>query len=136
MGLGYENILFNGQTTRVYKKDWIEYIPGASYHAVKANFPGAGRSEVQGFTIDNYLYLGFGMNNNAQIRYKDLWRYNSSSNTWTQQADWPGVYGIDDAWYGNNTSSVGIFSYGTTGYLVKGSLNQFWRFTNSPFVIQ
>jgi Galactose oxidase, central domain len=136
MGLGYELTNFNGQTIRVYKKDWIEYTPGASYHAVKANFPGTGRTAAQGFIMNNNIYLGFGQNSNTQTRDKDLWRYSSSSNTWTQQADWPGVYGDDDAWYGGNSDNVGIFSVGSTGYLVKGGLNQFWHFTNSPFVIQ
>lgn len=136
MGLGYELINFNGQIIRVYKKDWIEYTPGESYHAIKANFPGTGRNEAQGFIMNNSIYLGSGENMNTQTIHKDLWRYNSSSNSWTQQASWPGVYGDDDAWYGNNPGSVGIFSYGTTGYLVKGCVNQFWHFTNSPFVAQ
>ncbi len=136
MGLGYETTNFNGQTIRVYKYDWIEYTPGSSYNAVKANFPGAGRIDAKGFVINNSLYLGFGQNPNTQTRFKDLWRYNSSSNTWTKQADWPGIYGNDDAWFGGNVDNVGIFSVGSTGYLVKGGLNQFWHFTNSPFIIQ
>ena len=135
MGLGYETTNFNGQTIRIYKNDWIEYTPGSSYNAVKANFPGTGRINAKAFVINNSLYLGFGQNLNTQTRFKDLWRYNSSSNTWTRQADWPGIYGNDDAWFGGTVDNVGIFSVGSTGYLVKGGLNQFWHFTNSPFVI-
>jgi Galactose oxidase, central domain len=134
MGLGYENVVFNGQTIRVYKKDWIEYTPGASYHAVKANFPGTGRTRTLGFIMNNSLYLGFGSNESSG-RFKDFWKYNSSANTWTQQADWPGAFDEGDPNAGYiSPRNVVIFSSGSRGYLVRGALNQFWHFTNS-FVV-
>ena len=134
MGLGYETTVFNGQTIRVYKKDWIEYTPGASYHAVKANFPGTGRSAALGFVMNNSLYLGFGSNLYSG-RFKDFWRYNASTNTWTQQAAWPGAFdeGNPNAGY-ISPRNVVIFSSGNRGYLVRGALNQFWHFTNSPVI--
>jgi hypothetical protein len=135
MGLGYENAIFNGQSIRVYKKDWIQYTPGSSYFGNMADFPGAGRGDAQGFIINNNLYLGFGRNITTKTRFKDLWRYNASSNNWTQQADWPGVYGFDDSTYGIPLNNLGVFSSGSNGYLVKGVLSEFWHFTNSLFVI-
>jgi hypothetical protein len=133
IGLGYEVLNFNGQEIRRYKNDWIEYTPGSSYHAIKANFPGTGRSSALGFIINNSLYLGFG---SATTRLKDLWRYNSNTNTWTEQAEWPGAFHENDPSAGYiSPRNIVVFSSGSKGYLVRGALNQFWQFTNSPFVI-
>jgi hypothetical protein len=134
MGLGYELINFNGQEVRLNRNDWIEYTPGASYHAVRANFPGAGRSFALGFTINNSLYLGFGSNS---TRLKDFWKYNPNTNTWTQQAGWSGAYDENNPNAGSiSPRNVVIFSSGNTGYLVRGALNQYWQFSNSPYVVQ
>ena len=124
MGLGYENINLNGQTIKRYKRDWLEYIPGSIYSIVKADFPGQLRRNAEGFVIGNTPYLGFGKNSTTY--FKDFWKYNVSSNTWTQQPNWPGTTSTVN-------NNLAVFSLGTTGYVAKGRLAEFWRYSNSIF---
>jgi hypothetical protein len=123
MGLGYEHLNLNGQKITLYKNDWILYSPSSSLSAVRASFPGQKRSAAHGFAINSAAYLGFGANSNGFLN--DFWKYNPSSNTWTQQASWPGTF--------TERNDFGGFSLGNTGYIVKGELAEFWRFSNSPF---
>jgi hypothetical protein len=124
MGMGYQNINFNGQPVKLYKKDWIEYTPGSAYSGIKANFPGAARGKAKGFVINNTPHVGFG--NNSSDYFTDMWKYNTTTNTWTQQPDWPTVPYIVDY-------NIGTFNLGTTGYLVTGAIAKFWRYSNSIF---
>lgn len=135
IGLGWETATLNGQSFRLYKKDWIQFTPGSAYAAVKANFPGIAREGGNGFVIDNNIYLGFGLNNTASNpsplpQLKDFWKYNTANNTWTRQADYPGFWIIGLA---DNVKNIGSFSVGSTGYIVTGALNEFYRFSNSLF---
>lgn len=118
IGLGYDVITFNGQKIRRYKNDWIKYDPSSTYSAVLAPFPGAKRS-ADGFVINNTPYVGLGYDGTNSLT--DFWKYNVSSNTWTQQETWPGQ------------GDVSTFSIGNVGYLVKRPLLQFWKFSNSMF---
>lgn len=58
----------------------------------KAAFPGTGRKEAASFVIGDKLYVGtgFGFESNAQRYFKDFWEYNSTTNTWSRKADFPG----------------------------------------------
>jgi N-acetylneuraminic acid mutarotase len=124
MGMGYDYISLNGQNIKRYKRDWLQYTPGSAYAAVMADFPGTARSMAKGFVINNMPHVGFG--NNSSSYFTDMWKYNPSANTWTQQPDWPTVPYIVDY-------NIGTFSLGTTGYLVTGALAKFWRYSNSIF---
>jgi hypothetical protein len=126
LGLGYSYLYLNGQQLKVYKNDWILYDPTSIYSAVKTDFPGTKRSYADGFILNDNIYLGFGYNNGYLT---DFWKYNTSNNSWTQQDGWPGTVAE-----GNNY--FGTFSLGNTGYMVHGDLAEFWKFSNSPFVIQ
>jgi hypothetical protein len=123
-GLGADVIFLNGQKITRYKNDWIQFTPSSNYYAVKANFPGEKRRTAQGFVINGAAYLGFGYDGENNLN--DFWKYNPSSNLWTEQASWPGTYG--------DHGTIGAFSLGNAGYAVKGGLEEFWRFSNSPFI--
>lgn len=122
IGLGFDIVTFNNQDVTLYKNDWVLYDPSSSYSGVLAAFPGAKRKKAKGFVINGAVYLGFGLN--ATTGFNDFWKYNPGSNTWAQQAGYPGNSTVNN-W---NTSA---FSIGSTGYVVKGNLAEFYRFTNS-----
>jgi N-acetylneuraminic acid mutarotase len=124
-GLGAEIIFINGQKITRYKNDWIQFNPSSSYYAVKADFPGEKRRTAQGFVINDEAYVGFGYDGENDL--KDFWKYDPSSNTWIQQASWPGSYS-------SGHGTIGAFSLGSTGYMVKGGIEEFWRFSNSAFI--
>jgi hypothetical protein len=124
VGLGYENATLNGQTLKIYIKDWIEYDPATGVSTPKATFPGAARGNATGFVIGSSIYMGFGKGINGY--FKDFWKYSTTSNTWTQQDNWPGVTQISNNMVG--------FSQGSTGYVIKAALNEFWQFSRSSII--
>ena len=56
--------------------------------SVKANVGAVGRSNAAGFSIGSIGYIGTGYNGTVR---KDFWRYDPSSNSWTQKADFGGT---------------------------------------------
>lgn len=121
-----DNLVYMGMGTdenNQKRNDWRVYSPSTGISGILASFPGAKRSAAHNFVINNSIYLGLGrVGNNASNT--DFWKYSPSSNTWTRQVDVPGETRIDYA---------GTFAIGSTGYLVKGGLNKFWKFSNSLF---
>jgi hypothetical protein len=128
MGLGYDVITLNGQKITGYKNDWMLYDPASGFAAVKADFPGGKRAGIKGFVINDAVYAGFGYTGSSSslVSFNDFWKYNTSSNTWTQEANYPGSAIT-------NRFNSSAFSIGSTGYVVKGDLAEFYRFTNSAF---
>ncbi len=121
LGGGYSEVNFNGTMVKLYKNDWLQFTPGSIFLAIKANFPGTRRSHATGFVINNIPFLGFGYNNQTSL--KDFWRYSPSSDSWTQEDSWPGTLSTKNVFGG--------FSIGSSGYVVKGELAEFWSFTRS-----
>jgi N-acetylneuraminic acid mutarotase len=73
-----------------------------------------GRAAPTSFVVNGKAYVGLGyvQTNSASIVYlKDLWEYNSVTNTWTQKADF-GVTGR----YGAYSFVIGNFAYCGGGY--------------------
>jgi hypothetical protein len=122
MGLGYVTNTINGIQVKAYIKDWVEYDPLTNTSTAKANFPGAGRSHAKGFVVDNNIYMGIGRG--VTGHFNDFWRYNPSTNKWSQQDDWPSIPESSE-------DNIATFSQGNTGYLVKAGLNEFWQFSRS-----
>lgn len=98
----------------------------------RTNFSGTGRHRASGFSIGNYGYIGSGHvnGNNFNISYKDWWKYDPSSDSWTQIADFP-VY----------TYGATVFATSANGYVGGGAgLNsEFYKYepvTNSWTAIQ
>lgn len=135
MGLGYVRTQFNGQWINVYKKDWLQYTPGSTWFAAKANFPGEGRRDALGYVLNGAVYLGFGVQSAPYERLKDFWKYNVLSNTWQQESDWPGTFLDVHGNYSSSPNCLSVFSDGSVGYAVKGNVNQLWRYSNSSLVI-
>jgi len=52
------------------------------------DFPGEARSGSFYFSVGSHGYIGTGSKNGTL--YSDFWEYNSSNDTWTQKADYPG----------------------------------------------
>lgn len=134
MGLGWESTTFGGQTFRGYKRDWKLITIGSAWGATKANFPGDLRNFPEHFVIGDNIYVGFGShyspnNDPVTTRYRDLWKYNTNSNAWTRQPDFPGTLEPGKvSQYGNYSA----FAIGNAGYFITGGLNEFWRFANTP----
>jgi N-acetylneuraminic acid mutarotase len=62
----------------------------------QANFPGAGRYWCSGFSIGDRVYIGLGFNptggsSGGSVYYSDFYEYNSTTNSWTQKASFPGA---------------------------------------------
>lgn len=125
LGLGYDLFTLNGQPIKSYKKNWVEYDPIMNTTVNKKLFTGAGREKATGFVLNNAIFIGNG--NTTTNYYTDFWKYNPSSDTWSQQDTWPGTNG--------SNFSINSFSQGNTGFLVKGSLYDCWQFSNTPFVL-
>ena len=70
-----------------------EYNPLVDKWNPVSDFPPGNRPGLAGFSIGGNAYFGCG--NNIDIEnfsvFKDFWRYNPSSNEWTQVADLPGM---------------------------------------------
>jgi N-acetylneuraminic acid mutarotase len=75
-------ILFYGFSNQVMAVNWTK----------KTNpFPGEGRENSVSFVIKDKAYIGTGyIYKNANIFYKDFWEYDSTTDSWTQIADFPG----------------------------------------------
>ena len=74
------------------------------------DYPGQGRLGVNALSIGNYGYMGMGYDGSSGR--PDWYRYNPSSNSWTQMADLPSTAGL---W-----SSV-TFVINNLGYIVTGA---------------
>jgi len=80
----------------LYGNNIYEYDPAADSWTLKTTMPGAlttCRSGAQCFTINDTAYVGFGYDvipaTQSETDLIDLWRYNQTSNTWTQRASFP-----------------------------------------------
>jgi N-acetylneuraminic acid mutarotase len=105
-----------------------QYDPVADSWTQKGNFPGMASTYAASFVIGNYAYVGSGMNGlNTSSGSAEFFRYDPSSDTWTQKADFPGG--------GRNSASafaIADYGYLGTGYNLNGVyLNDFWQYNSS-----
>lgn len=83
-------------TAEVIHKDLWAYNPQTDTWSQKADLPGSARRDAVSFVIDNYAFVGSGMDSVSGPTgntLKDFWRYNPQSNTWSAVADFPGAGG-------------------------------------------
>ena len=120
-------------TAEVIHKDLWAYDPQTDAWTQKADLPGAARRDAISFVIDNYAFVGSGMDSISGPTgntLKDFWRYNPNTNTWVTIADFPGAGG-EGIYFATG------FSVGGKGYLCGGKTgpnlysNQLWEYKPS-----
>ncbi|HTB31341.1 MAG TPA: kelch repeat-containing protein [Bacteroidia bacterium] len=112
-----------------------------------SNFPGPARYYVAGFSIGKYGYIGNGWNNST--RYKDFYKWNSTTNSWSAVANYPGngtlspiSFSIEGKGYvglgwGPSSGSTDLWSYDTTtnSWTAMANFPGQGRYDESVFVI-
>lgn len=96
----------------------------------KADFTGLKRTRAVAFTVDDYAYVGTGVDT-AELVHNDLWKYDPILDTWTQMANMPGVARRNAVAF-----SLGAFGYVGTGMSHNESafgstLSDFWKYDPS-----
>jgi len=97
-GRGYVGTGYNADDTAgiYYLKDFWEYNPAANKWTKMAHLPAEkmdpnniGRRNAVAFAIDNYGYVGTGLNNNNYLN--DFWKFTANADTgvWVNVADLP-----------------------------------------------
>lgn len=91
----------------------------------KSNFGGEARHRASSFAIGNKGYLGLGhINSGIDVNYKDFWKYDPSSNSWTQIADYP-----EGKCFHATCFVIGDYAYVGTGRLESGAYSKkFFRY--------
>jgi len=84
VGLGYNTV--DGE-----HKDFWEYDPATDAWTRKADFAGKAREGAVAFSVANKGYVGLGANLRLpEYDYKDMWKYDPSTNQWTPSISFPG----------------------------------------------
>jgi hypothetical protein len=104
-------------------KNSVPYTQSGNW-VTESQLNGPARSEAVSFVIGNFAYIGTGWDG-LNTRYADFWKYDPSSNIWSQVSSLP-----DSA---ARSSGVG-FSAGSKGYVGTGYsnnltyMNDMWEF--------
>lgn len=105
-------------------KDLWEFDEDTDVWTQKADFAGGRRTQAVSFVIDDIAYVGTGYNvvNNTGIYYNDMYKYDPTTNTWTQLNDFGGT---------PRKGAVG-FAMGGQGYIGTGDdgvvRDDFWQY--------
>lgn len=103
--------------------DLFEYNTITENWTKRASFPSNGRTRASVFVIDNVAYVGLGYKGGASSQVNvfpiynevsDFWKYNPSTDTWSQIASFPA---------GSRASACG-FSLNNKGYIVGGGYSK------------
>ncbi|GET22110.1 IPT/TIG domain-containing protein [Prolixibacter denitrificans] len=112
-GTGISNVL-NDYT---YYSDFWEYDPTTDSWARKTDVPGNPRAGAVSFIINNQGYVGTGSDhmysssqNEDTNHFKDFYRYDATTDSWTRIADFAGI----------GRHSAAAFSYNDMGYVGTG----------------
>ena len=108
-------------------KDFWQYDPVINTWTKKNNFMGLPRTNASGFNIGGNGYVAVGDYDPYGINgyyLNDLWMYDTTSDTWTQKASYPGK-----ARWGYFTITVGDMAYlGTGSDSTYICYNDFWKY--------
>jgi len=86
VGLGYDD------SSGLNKQDFWKYDPGTDTWSQLADFAGGARVAAVGFSIYSTGYVGFGWaSNNNRYCKRDLWAYDTASDSWAAMADFPSL---------------------------------------------
>lgn len=117
-------------TAEVIHKDLWAYDPQTDAWTQKADLPGSARRDAISFVVNNFAFVGSGMDSISGPTgntLKDFWRYNPTSNSWTAIADFPGAGG-EGVYFATG------FAVGGKGYLCGGKTgpnlysSQLWEY--------
>lgn len=120
-------------TAEIIHKDLWAYNPQSDSWTQKANLPGSARRDAISFVINDFAYVGSGMDSLSGPTgntLKDFWRYNPLSNSWSAVADFPGAGG-QGVYFATGFSVAG------KGYLCGGKIgpnmysSQLWEYKPS-----
>jgi N-acetylneuraminic acid mutarotase len=73
----------------IYSKQLWEYKPSNNQWIQRADFPGGVRYQLCSFSINNFGYVGLGLN--QDVYKKDFYKYNPGSNEWFPIAPFPAM---------------------------------------------
>jgi RHS repeat-associated protein len=112
-----------------YFNGFWKYDTTSNAWVKRASFPGGKRTGLAAFSINGYGYAGCGIDNLGHL-HSDMWKFNPSTNSWTNVAPLPisgGLYG-PVAFTVNNKGYVGL-GY-VHGYLSDSTsyTTQFWEY--------
>jgi N-acetylneuraminic acid mutarotase len=98
-----------------------------NYWTKKADFTGLKRERAIAFTVDDFAYIGTGVDT-AEFVHKDFWKYDPIVDVWVQVADIPGT-----ARRNASAFSIGGFGYVGTGIdnadaNFGSTLSDFWKY--------
>lgn len=119
--VGNKGYICLGQgVTNPFFDDLWEYDPVTNAWTQKADFIGSARRQGIGFAIDDYGYVGLGIDANGFC--KDMYKYDPANNMWTQLNDFGGTA---------RKEAVG-FAMGGQGYVGTGDdgvlRKDFWQY--------
>ena len=107
-GLGH----YNGAGPNILFEDWWEYDPATNSWTQKADYLGGICYHAAAFEINDIGYVGTGrVSANSNILVQDFFKYDPTTNTWTQLTDFPGT---------GRRGAVG-FAIGEYGYIGTGT---------------
>jgi N-acetylneuraminic acid mutarotase len=118
IGLGYNS---DDDSNDGYIKDFWVYNSAKDSWSSIAPFPGLGRTNAVGFSINGKGYIGTGFDGINTVKLKDFWEYDPATNVWTKKDDFPGVarykavgfalkgYGYIGTGYGSDASDQNDF---------------------------
>jgi hypothetical protein len=103
----YTNPTAGIKRDREYLKDFYKFDATTETWTQVADFPGKGRRDAVAFSIDGYGYVGtgrgYGESGSGEAVYKDFYRYDPTSNTWTE------------------VSFDGVARYGAVAFVIGGA---------------
>ncbi|KAB2810232.1 kelch repeat-containing protein [Phaeocystidibacter luteus] len=88
-GIGYVGGGRSLDGTGIVSDDWFSYNPQTDTWTPRASLPFGARADGVCFTLDGFIYVALGANNQNDI--VDVYRYNPQTDTWTQRSPFTGA---------------------------------------------
>ncbi|WP_020527063.1 Kelch repeat-containing protein [Flexithrix dorotheae] len=89
--IGEKIYVGTGNGNNSHLNDWWEYDIELDKWTEKAPVPSEGRNQAIAHAINGKIYLGFGINEKAQL-YDDFYEYDPISDSWTELSKPKGIY--------------------------------------------
>ncbi len=121
---GYVGTGFYGPTS-TYLNDFYEYDPVADTWTALAAFPGSPRRNAVAFTAGNYAFVGTGKTG-TNMQTEDFWRWNRTSNIWTQIQDTTALIRESASAFTINGNG---YVFGGMSSLSGGPFYDLWKYT-------